>query len=193
MVRCRGPAPAAAALARRAAPGGRAGRAGGPGPLPARLAGHPQPSARPGDVGGGASGCCRGAPLVASTPEARRAAGCACSATGPADLDERCAPAATLVWVGAGGLGASGRPGAPRPSGTSCRCSASRLTTRSGRTGASTRPSACTWQQQGASFWATSSGRRRPGASDRELLAPCGTSCGPERSPTTRWRRCGRS
>ena len=170
VVRRRGAAPAAAALARRAAPGGRAGRAGGPGPVPARLAGH-RPSHRRGlealvEALGRAAG--RGRPGQ-STLESDVLPRPGARATAP-PTSTRCAPRGDLVWVGAGGVGAGdgrvrlffrdqlpllGAAGRRRRSGRTARC-----TTPSGRT--SRERGACSGRPARAAA---------PGATDVELLA----------------------
>ena len=153
------------------------------------LARDPQPSARPGDVGGGHRAAA-GRAARGVDPGARRAAGAR------ARLPER-GPGRALHQrrPGVGGrrrAGRVGRPGAPRLPGSAAAARPPRARRRSGRTVPSTRPSGCTCSSR-ARRSGTSSGRLRPGRPTGSSWPPCGTSCGPERSPTTRWRRCGRS
>ena len=196
VVRRRRAAPAAPALAGRAAPA-RSSRS-----TPAALARF-LPAWQ--GIGAGrrrgldglveALGLLQGAAVVGVDAGARRAAGPRAAATGR-PTSTRCARRGDLVWVGAGALGAERRPGPARASATRLPLLArGGRGRRAARRAAARRPPRRTSQQRGASFWTPARAAAAPGAADdrRAAGAPCGTWCGPARSPTTRWRRCGRS
>ena len=108
----------------------------------------------------------------------------------PIDLDGLCT-SGDVVWMGAGGLGRARRPSTavlPRPDPSPGR--------RPRHAGCSRRPPAR--GPPGPPRWARRLLLERPA---RRLTRaprrpscwpPCGTWCGPGRSPTTRWLRCGR-
>ena len=194
VVRRRRAAPAAPALAGRAAPRGRAGRARGAGPLPARrgTASARRP-ARPRRAGRGARACCRARRSSASTLETRRAAGRACAATGR-PTSTSCAPS------GERGVGRRRRARRHATAGSGC-ASRDQLAAARRRGRASAEPPdgraarrhpRRTSPQRGASFWSQLRAGRARRDRRRAARPRCGTWCGPARSPTTRSRRCGR-
>ena len=104
-----------------------------------------------------------------STSCARRASACgsAPAAIGSTTAGSGCAsPTSAAAGAGLGGAGAS--------------------------EGRSTTPCATVLAERGASFWTELRGRRAGVAPTTSCSPRCGTSCGPARSPTTRWPRCGR-
>ena len=111
--------------------------------------------------------------------------------TAPALLDELCT-SGDVVWVGAGAIGSS--DGRVRV------CFADQLPllapgweVQDRARGRRARRHAARCSPSGAPASGTSCGRPRRAPPTTSCSPRCGTSCGPARSPTTRWRRCGRS
>ena len=168
VVRQRGAAPAAPALAGHAAPRGRAGRAGGAGPLPAGVARRSQPQRRGVDAVVEALGLLAGAPIVASTLE---------SDVLSARVDDyRAGAARRAVHVGRRGVGRRRRDRLERRSGPAVlrrparRCWRRAGRCRSARTASCTTPSALALAERGASFW-NQLQAAGAGHADDELLA----------------------
>ena len=108
-------------------------------------------------------------------------------------------PARRAVHVGRGRVGRrrrdrlDRRAGAARASPTSCRCWRRAGRCRTGRTArCTTRIRARARRARGELLEPAPGGRARH-APTTSCSPRCGTSCGPARSPTTRWRRCGPS
>ena len=189
VVRRRRAPPAAAALAGRAAPRGRAGRAGGARPLPAGVARHPTRAAWARGARRGARHAA-GAPIVASTLEPT------CSGARPrvpAGRARRAVHVRRVVWVGAGAIGST--------DGRVRLCFADQLPLLAPALGgARTGPTAPLHDAirtraapSGAPASGSSSAPARPARPTTSCWPRCGTWCGPARSPTTRWRRCAPS
>ena len=189
VVRRRRAAPAAAAVAGGVAPRGRAGRAGGARRVPARVARASGTTRR--GVGAARRGDRRAGRRADRGVDARaRRAGGAASPTIARHCSTSCARPAR--WCGsapARSARTTAASGCASPTSSPCSLRAGSSAKRP--TGRSTTPSApCSpegGRASGASCARAWSGRRTTSCSRRS-----GTWCGPARSRTTRWPRCGR-
>ena len=137
-----------------------------------------------------ALGLLAGAPIVASTLEADVLA-TRVDDYRPAQLDELCT-SGDVVWVGAGAIGSN--------DGRVRLCFADQLALLAPGWEVQDAPDGTLHDairlalgERGASFWAPAAGGGARDAPTTSCSPRSGTSCGPERSPTTRSPRCGRS
>ena len=190
VVRRRRAAPAAPALAGRAAPRGRAGRAGRPAPGSCRR-GRASAAERRGARGAG-RGARRAAGRAARRRRRSRPTCCrrGSPATGP-PTSTSCARRGEVVWVGAGALGAN--------DGRVRLCFRDQLPLLAPALGAGRPPDGraarrdprrCS-RERGRQLLGPAARRPRRAPPTTSCSPRCGTWCGPARSPTTRWRRCG--
>ena len=160
------------------------------GPVPPGVARHPGPVAAASRRWSRRWACCR------ARRSWRRRSSATCSRARvpgyrPADLDELCT-AGDLVWVGAGALGLGATGGCGCASATSCRCWRRRSPdARPAGRRAARRACGTHLGRRGRVVLATSCVAPRPAPPTPSCSPPCGTWCGPARSPTTRSRRCG--